>query len=301
MRLDVWLASRGLPFSRAQIQRRIIEGEVTVAGEVVRSSSRRVLAGERVVFRPPPPTASDDLPEEIPLVVLHEDAHLIVLDKPAGLVVHPATSHERGTLVNALLHHCGAENLKALDIGGERRPGIVHRLDKDTSGVMVVAKDEPTMVGLQRQFSEHTLTRRYLALVEGVLAEEGTYRTLLGRHPTDRKRFSSRVKSGKTAVTHWRVVRRLPGATLIEARLETGRTHQIRVHFADHGHPVVGDPVYGRRPKDVRARAVAARLQRQALHAAVLGFTHPVTGEYLEFRTEPPEDFQRAVAAFEGF
>src|SRR5262249_52351301 len=120
-------------------------------------------------------------------------------------------------------------------------------------------------------------------------------------HPADRKRFSSRVKSGKTAVTHWRVVRRLPGATLIEARLETGRTHQIRVHFADHGHPVVGDPVYGRRPKDVRARAVAARLQRQALHAAVLGFTHPVTGEYLEFRTEPPEDFQRAIAAFASF
>ena len=300
-RLDVWLSSRpGLPYSRAQVQRRITEGEVTVAGQVVRSPSRRVSANERVVFRPPPPAPSSDLPEDIPLTVLFEDRHLIVLDKPAGLVVHPATSHEGGTLVNALLHHVGDE-LSELDIGGERRPGIVHRLDKDTSGVMVVAKDEPTLVGLQEQFAAHSLTRRYLALVEGVIPEQGTYRTLFGRHPVDRKRFSSRVKSGKTAVTHWIVVERLPGATLLEARLETGRTHQIRVHFADHGHPVVGDPVYGRRPKDVRIKAIAAKLQRQALHAAVLGFTHPVTGQHLEFRTEPPPDFQRAVEALRKY
>jgi 23S rRNA pseudouridine1911/1915/1917 synthase len=289
-----------LPLSRAQIQRRITEGEVQVGGEVVRSPSRRVAAGEHVVLRMPPPSPTVDLPEEIPLSILFEDAHLIVIDKPAGLVVHPATSHERGTLVNALLHHCGAGAMPPLSIGGERRPGIVHRLDKDTSGVMVVAKDEPTLVDLQKQFAEHSLTRRYLALVEGVLPEEGTYRTLYGRHSYDRKRFSSRVKTGKTAVTHFRVVERVAGATLVEVRLETGRTHQIRVHFADHGHPVVGDPTYGRKPKDVRIRAAAARLQRQALHAAVLGFRHPITGAWIERASEPPDDMKRAIEFLRG-
>jgi 23S rRNA pseudouridine1911/1915/1917 synthase len=267
---------------------------VTVNGEVVRSPSRRVRPGDQLVFRPPPPTAATDAPEDIPLAILFEDRHLIVLDKPAGLVVHPATSHARGTLVNALLHHCGPE---ALAIGGERRPGIVHRLDKDTSGVMVVAKDEATLVGLQEQFAAHSLTRRYRALVAGVLPEEGTYRTLYGRHSWDRKRFSSKVRSGKTAVTHFRVLERLHGATLIEARLETGRTHQIRVHFADHGHPVLGDATYGGKPKDPRLRGVAARLGRQALHAAVLGFVHPVTAEHLEFRSDPPQDMQLAITA----
>src|SRR5205814_549881 len=153
----------------------------------------------------------------------------------------------------------------------ERRPGIVHRLDKDTSGVMVVAKDEPTLIGLQEQFAAHTLERRYLALVDGVVAESGTFKTGYGRDPHDRKKFSSRVAGGKRAVTHWRVVERLAGATLVEARLETGRTHQIRVHFKDAGHPVVGDPVYGRRPSLARVAQVAAELARQALHAAVLG------------------------------
>ena len=293
-RLDVWLAALDLPFSRSQIRRRIDEGEVTVNGALARAALK-LKTGDRVRFTPPPPAPTEDLPEDIPLTILYEDAHLLVLDKPPGLVVHPATSHERGTLVNALLHHVG--DSLAFSVGGERRPGIVHRLDKDTSGVMVVAKDEPTLVGLQAQFQEHTLTRRYLALVEGVLAEEGTFRTRYGRHPHDRKKFSSRHGGERTAVTHWRVVERLPGATLVEVRLETGRTHQIRVHFAEHGHPVVGDPVYGRPLRDPRLRAIATALGRQALHAVVLGFVHPATGEYLERRTDPPEDMRQAIAA----
>jgi 23S rRNA pseudouridine1911/1915/1917 synthase len=260
----------------------------------VRTPSRKVRAGERVVFTPPPPAIVEDVAEDIPLHVLYEDDSLIVIDKPAGLVVHPATSHQAGTLVNALLHHCG-ESLKG--VGGERRPGIVHRLDKDTSGVMVVAKDEPTLVALQVQFHGHDLDRRYLALVEGVVAERGTFRTKYGRDPRDRKKFSSRVESGKRAVTHWTVVERLPGATLVEARLETGRTHQIRVHFRDAGHPLVGDRTYGRPPRDPRLRAVAAALGRQALHAHVLGITHPRTGQRLRWQTEPPADFRAALEA----
>jgi 23S rRNA pseudouridine1911/1915/1917 synthase len=287
----VWLAAQGLPFSRSQIRRRIDEGEVTVDGETVRAAYK-VVAGESVRFVPPAPGATEDLPEAIPLVVLYEDKSLIVIDKPAGMVVHPATSHQTGTLVNALLHHVGPE---LFQIGGERRPGIVHRLDKDTSGVMVVAKDEPTLVALQEQFSAHTLNRRYLALVDGVVAESGTFRTRYGRHPRDRKKFSSRGGGGKNAVTHWTVVERLRGATLIEARLETGRTHQIRVHFADHGHSVVGDQTYGKPSRDPRVRAVAEELGRQALHAAVLGFAHPSTGKWLERRSDPPADMQRAL------
>ncbi len=287
----MWLAARGLPYSRSQLRRRIEEGEVRVGGQPAKPA-RKLHANERVRFVPPPPTVTEDLPEDIPLAILYEDAHLIVIDKPAGLVVHPATSNQSGTLVNALLHHCG-DSLGG--VGGERRPGIVHRLDKDTSGVMVVAKDEPTLVALQVQFHEHTLTRRYLALVEGVVPERGTYKTRYGRDPRDRKKFSSRVTSGKRAVTHWTVVERFAGATLVEARLETGRTHQIRVHFKDDGHPLVGDATYGRPPRDPKLRAIAAALGRQALHAHVLGIVHPATGKYLEWKTAPPEDFQKAL------
>ena len=293
-RLDVWLARQGTPYSRSQLSRRIEEGEVTVDGQVVRTPSRKLRAGERVSFTPPPPEPVEDLPEDIPLSILHEDDHLIILDKPAGLVVHPATSHKGGTLVNALLHHLG-DSLPG--VGGERRPGIVHRLDKDTSGVLVVAKDEPTLVALQKQFHAHDLDRRYLALVEGVVPERGSFKTSYGRDPRDRKKFSSRVPSGKRAVTHWQVVERLPGATLVEVRLETGRTHQIRVHFKDAGHPLIGDRTYGRPPRDPRLRAIAHELGRQALHAHVLGIVHPITGEKLRFQTPPPDDFQRALAA----
>lgn len=296
-RLDAWLAKKGLPWSRSQLTRRIEEGEVTVGGTQVRTPSRKVRAHERVVLTAAPPVPVEDRPEDIPLAIVYEDAHLVVLDKPAGMVVHPATSHQAGTLVNALLHHCGDS---LVGVGGERRPGIVHRLDKDTSGVMVVAKDEPTLVGLQTQFHAHDIERTYLALVEGVVPERGSYKTKYGRDPRDRKKFSSEVASGKRAVTHWRVVERLPGASYVEVSLETGRTHQIRVHFSDHGHPLVGDRTYGRPPRDARLRAVARALGRQALHAHVLGITHPATGRRMRWSTEPPADLQAALAALRG-
>jgi 23S rRNA pseudouridine1911/1915/1917 synthase len=295
-RLDIWLAKQGLPYSRSQIRRRIEEGEVRVGGQPAKPA-RKLHARERVLFSPPPPVEVEDKPEDIPLTIYHEDANLIVIEKPAGMVVHPATSHQAGTLVNALLHHCG-DSLSG--VGGERRPGIVHRLDKDTSGVMVVAKDEPTLVALQVLFHAHDLTRRYLALVEGVVPQQGAHKTKYGRDPRDRKKFSSKVDTGKRAVTHWTVVERLPGATLIEARLETGRTHQIRVHFKDAGHPVIGDPVYARPPRESQLRAVAQELGRQALHAHVLGFKHPATGKYLEWRSPLPADFEAALATLRG-
>jgi 23S rRNA pseudouridine1911/1915/1917 synthase len=289
----VWLARQGLPWSRSQIRRRIEEGEVRVGGQPARPA-RKLRARERVVFTPPPPVAVEDRPEDIPLAILHEDAHLIVIDKPAGMVVHPATSHQAGTLVNALLHHCG-DSLAG--VGGERRPGIVHRLDKDTSGVMVVAKDEPTLVALQVQFHAHDLERKYLAIVEGVVSERGSYKTKYGRDPRDRKKFSSEVQTGKRAVTHWRVVERLAGASYVEVSLETGRTHQIRVHFADHGHPLVGDRTYGRPAREPALRAVARTLGRQALHAHVLGIIHPMTGQRMRWSTPPPVDMQAALVA----
>jgi 23S rRNA pseudouridine1911/1915/1917 synthase len=295
-RLDVWLARQGLPWSRSQLSRRIDEGEVRVDGQTARPA-RKLKAKERVVFTPPPIVTVEDRPEDIPLTVLHEDAHLIVIDKPAGMVVHPATSHQAGTLVNALLHHCG-DSLQG--VGGERRPGIVHRLDKDTSGVMVVAKNEPTLVALQTLFAAHDLERAYVAIVEGVVAEKGSFKTKYGRDPNDRKKFSSEVQSGKRAVTHWRVVERLAGATLVEVSLETGLTHQIRVHFSDAGHALIGDRTYGRPPREAHLRGVARTLGRQALHARVLGFVHPATGQKMRWTAEPPADFLTALAALRG-
>jgi 23S rRNA pseudouridine1911/1915/1917 synthase len=332
-RLDVYLAGRGLPYSRSQIRRRIDEGEVQVDGAAGKPA-QKLRAGQWVRFSPPPPRQVADLPEDIPLRILYEDRHLIVVDKPAGMVVHPAPGHETGTLVNALLFHCRhqgplplpprfagpyeeddedddetdsrdeedddgppgtAATAGGLSIGGERRPGIVHRLDQGTSGVLVCAKDEPTLIGLQVQFQAHTIKRRYLALVEGVTAQAGTFRTRYGRHPTDRKRFTGR--GGKRhAVTHFTVVERLAGATLVEARLETGRTHQIRVHFSETGHPLLGDPLYGKRPRQPLLREVEKTLGHQALHARVLGFVHPVTGADLELSAPPPDDFLAAVS-----
>jgi 23S rRNA pseudouridine1911/1915/1917 synthase len=294
-RLDRFLAAQGWPHSRAQIQRRIEAGEVSVNGRPARPA-QKLRAGDRVRWRPPPPEPPQGLsPEAIPLAVLYEDAHLVVIDKPAGLVVHPAAGHPTGTLVHALLHHCP----DLAGIGGERRPGIVHRLDKDTSGVLVVAKDEPTLRGLQALFAAHDLERRYQAIVAPAPSPSaGEWRTLHARHPRDRKRFSSKVTRGKPAVTRYRTLERLArgAAALVEATLATGRTHQIRVHFRDHGYPVLGDPVYGRRPSDARVAEVARSLGRQALHAGHLGFRHPITGHLLALDAPPPRDFADALA-----
>jgi len=254
--------------------------------------SRKLRGGDQVRWEPavPEPDASAE-PEDIPIGVLYEDAHLVVVDKPAGLCVHPSPGHRQGTLVNALLHHVGSLS----GVGGRLRPGIVHRLDKDTSGVMVATKDDAAHQGLGEQFRAHTVERRYLALVRGAIAQSGVHRTLHGRDPRHRLRFSARVRRGKPAVTHWLAVERLQGATLVEARLETGRTHQVRVHMADLGHPVLGDRLYGGVTGDERVCEVARELGRQALHAAKLAFAHPVTGERMSFESPLPDDIRRAI------
>ncbi len=262
-------------------------------GEVVPAKTR-VTAGAEVVMRPSPPPPSEAIPEDIPLDVLFEDADILVVNKPAGLVVHPAAGHPKGTLVNAILHHLQGERPPGKE---PERPGIVHRLDKDTSGVMVIAKSVRARDALVERFAKHDIERAYLAIAVGHPPEKATWETLHGRHPKDRKRFSSRVAKGKRAVTHLRVLERLHGAALVECRLETGRTHQIRVHLADAGHPLLGDPLYGGRPKDPRLRAAAGALGRQALHARLLGFVDPITGESRRFEVEAPADFRAALAA----
>ena len=299
-RLDAFLAEHDASLSRAQAQRLIDDGDVTVNGLAIAKAGARLRRGDRVLVTIRPPVAIDLTPEPMDLVILYEDAHLIVVDKPAGLVVHPAPGHPRGTLVHGLLHH--VRDLAG--IGGELRPGIVHRLDKDTSGVMVVAKDEPTLVGLQRAFkakAEGELVREYLAVcAPAPPTGRGSIRTLHDRHPVDRKRFSSKVTRGKAAVTHWEVAERfVVDAAVVRCRLETGRTHQIRVHLADAGWPLVGDPLYGRRYTNKLAAIapLAAALGRQALHAARLDFVHPITGARLAFASAPPPDLQALIEA----
>ena len=293
LRLDKVLAEKDLGPSRNALQRWLSEGRITQDGAVA-DRKTKARAHSRVRIRPAPPPAYDAVPEAIPLVILFEDAHLLVIDKPAGMVVHPAPGHSRGTLVNALLHHTHLE-------GGEAvRPGIVHRLDKDTSGVMVVAKTPETHEKLVAMFQAHDLERIYRAICVGTPPDAITYDTFHHRHPTDRKRFTCRVAYGRRAVTHVRTLARGRGVSLVACRLETGRTHQIRVHLAEHGFPLLGDPVYGGSVADPLVRKVGAELGRQALHAGVLGFRHPITGEPLRFETPPPADFERAWAAVSG-
>lgn len=288
-RVDRVLARRIPEHSRSTVQRWMAEGRVEMDGQPAHRRVR-VRAGARIVARPAPPPPSGAVPQDIPLRVLFEDEDLLVIDKPAGQVVHPAPGHRDGTLVNALLHHLGDTA-----VGDPERPGIVHRLDKDTSGVMVVAKTPAAHTALVERFSSHAMEREYLAIAVGAPPDRATYETWYGRHPVHRKRFTSRVSRGKRAVTHLIVRERLHGSALLTCRLDTGRTHQIRVHLAEHGTPVLGDPVYGRPPRDPILREVAAALGRQALHAAVLGFAHPTTGAPVRFETPPPEDFQQAL------
>ena len=293
-RLDLVLAAQFPEVSRTQFTRHVSEGAVTVNGKLA-APSRKLRAGEVIAWTPADPRPSLELcAQAIPLQVVYEDASLLVLDKPPGLVVHPAAGHEDGTLVNALLAHC--RDLRG--IGGELRPGIVHRLDKDTSGLLVVAKDDATMAALGADFKIHRVRRAYDALVVGRPPRAaGKIDTLHGRDPHDRKRFTTRVKTGRRAVTNWRLVEDLGRAARLQAELETGRTHQVRVHFAALGCPILGDATYGRSPRDAAVREIARTLGRQALHARVLGFFHPKTGAWLEFQSEPPADFSAALAS----
>ncbi len=288
-RIDRVLARRCPEFSRSALQRWIEQGRVEQAGEVV-SRKTKALADAEVSILPAPPEPMSAKPQAIPLDILFEDEHLIVLDKPAGLVVHPAPGHPDGTLVNALLHH--AEVVGGAD---PLRPGIVHRLDKDTSGVMLVAKTPLAHERLVEMFQRHDLQREYLALAYGRTPARITYDSFHARHPTHRKKFTSKGDRGRRAVTHLETVELLRGSSLVRCRLQTGRTHQIRVHLADAGHPVLGDPIYGRSIGDPALRRICTELGRQALHATLLAFEHPITGEHLRFETEPPEDFRRAL------
>ncbi len=308
-RLDRIIAAAALatPLSRTRAKHLIESGHVSVDGVIVADASFSARGGQMIAVAAPP--AADPIPkgEDIPLDVVFEDAHLLVIDKPAGLVVHPAAGHAAGTLVNALIAHCGAS---LSGIGGVRRPGIVHRLDKDTSGLMVVAKTDAAHQGLAKIFADHGKTlglrREYLAIAWGVPARaSGAIDAPLGRHSIDREKIAIvPAARGRHAVTHWRIVERFGAeACLIACRLETGRTHQIRVHLASIGHPLLGDPVYGQGFKSKAARlslpaqAALKALARQALHAAVLGFVHPVTGEALLFESVPPRDMQDLRAA----
>jgi len=287
MRIDVALAELS-GVSRAQVRRWIDAGGVRVAGQRVRPS-RRLAVGETIEATPTQPVEMDLSPEPIPLVVLYEDTDLIVIDKPAGMVVHPAPGHPSGTLVNALLHHCG----DLAGIGGVLRPGIVHRLDRGTSGVLVAAKNDATHQALATQFAEHTIDRIYRTFVRGLPgAAAGRIDRPIGRHPRDRKRMSVESRAGRASITGWRVLRRYPesGTSELEIRPETGRTHQIRVHLAAAGLPLVGDIVYG------RARGRDAALGRPALHAEHLGFYHPSRSMRLDFEASMPEDLVALVA-----
>ncbi len=297
-RLDRFLATELADFSRAQIRRLIDEGRVEVTGETVKAGLK-LRGGEEILVQPVAPEPIVAHPEEIPLKILYEDSDLVVIDKPAGMVVHPAPGHASGTLVNALLHHCR----DLAGIGGELRPGIVHRLDKDTSGVMVATKTDRAHQGLAEQFRRHSIRRRYLALVHGqVQRDRGIVDSPIGRHPVDRKRMSGRARRGRRAVTRWEVLRRFDQdrLTWLELTLETGRTHQIRVHFSEMNLPLVADPVYGQ-PRRARAladpvlRRLVEGLKRQALHARLLGFRHPVSGERLEFTSPLPDDIGRIL------
>ena len=293
-RLDKTLAGKVVGMSRARLQALMAQGQVSLAGKTVTDASAKAAPGLYEILIPPPEPAEPE-PEAIPLDILFEDQHLIVLNKPAGMAAHPGPGTPSHTLVNALLHHC-AGSLSG--IGGVARPGIVHRLDKETSGVMVAAKTDAAHQALSALFSAHDIERVYIAFTRGSpYPRKGTIETLIGRSNADRKKMAVLKSGGREAVTHYVVERTFgpqekPMAARVSCRLQTGRTHQIRVHMASKGSPCLGDPVYGSGPPApaVKAAIAAAGLDRQALHAAVLGFTHPITGETLRFETPLPPD-----------
>ncbi len=310
-RLDRWMAAVWPDLSRSRCKALVEDGRLSLDGAPLTDPAAKVRAGGRYELAIPAPVPAAPEPEAIPLDVLYEDAHLIVVNKPPGLTVHPAAGAWTGTLVHALLHRCAGE---LSGIGGVERPGIVHRLDKDTSGVLVAAKTDAAHQGLARQFEGHDIERVYLAACRGApRPREGTIETRLARSAHDRKKIAvvrdPDSAAGKRAVTRYRTLETFgqepgapagtPAASLVECRLETGRTHQIRVHLAHIGYPVLGDPLYGRarafRKVTTPQGEVLEDFRRQALHAAVLGFSHPITGEALRFETEPPKDMQRLI------
>lgn len=284
-RIDKYLADRMTDVSRSQIQLWIGDARVLVNGAAVKANYK-LLENDRIELSIPEPESAEIVPEDIPLDVVYEDSDVIVVNKPRGLVVHPAPGHASGTLVNALMYHC--RDLSG--INGELRPGIVHRIDKDTSGLLMAAKNDRAHASLASQLKEHSVTRRYIALVHGNLShDQGTVDAPIGRDPGDRKMFTVTDRNSKHAVTHFLVLERFGDYTLLELKLETGRTHQIRVHMKFIGHPLVGDPMYG--------RSKGIRMDGQALHAAILGFVHPATGEYLEFSAPLPQDMEDVLAS----
>jgi len=312
-RLDRFLAERPelieAHLSRSRIKALIEEGRVVLRGAAARDPARKLAAGDAVTLDVPPPAPAEPQAEDIALDIVYEDDHLIVIDKPAGLVVHPASGHESGTLVNALIAHCG-ESLSG--VGGVKKPGIVHRIDKDTTGLLVVAKTDAAHHGLSKLFADHgrtlSLTREYLAFVWGVPDRaHGTIETHLGRHSIQREKMAVVPESrGREAITHWEKIADYGVASLLRCQLETGRTHQIRAHMAHIGHPLIGDATYGAGFKTKiaklpeRARAAVERLGRQALHAGTLGFEHPITGEEMMFESELPDDLATLMAALEA-
>jgi 23S rRNA pseudouridine1911/1915/1917 synthase len=295
-RLDRALAAAVPTMSRERLKSLVKSGALQTKDRPVRDPALKVRGDEEFRLSVPEPTPAHNVPQDIPLRIVFEDEHLLVVDKPAGLVVHPAAGNPDGTLVNALLHHCGGS---LSGIGGVARPGIVHRIDKDTSGLLLVAKTDVAHEGLAKQFAAHSIERRYLALVNGVPnTAEGTVDAPLARSSTNRKKISIVEGSrGKRAVTHWRRLQILREAALVECRLETGRTHQVRVHMASLGYPLLGDPVYGRSGKNNRELLKSLNFYRQALHAAELGFTHPVTKHRLSFASGMPADMQELFTA----
>ncbi len=281
LRIDRYLAEKNADLSRSYIQKLLKNQEISVNGIQVKANYK-VQQEDQILLTVPELTEPDILPENIPLDILYEDEDLMVVNKPKGMVVHPSAGHLSGTLVNAILYHCQGH---LSGINGVMRPGIVHRIDMDTTGAILVCKNDFAHKDLAEQLKEHTIKRRYRAIVSGNLKEDtGRIEGPIGRHPIDRKKMAINYKNGKDAVTHYQVLERFGNATYVECRLETGRTHQIRVHMASKGHPLLGDQVYGsaRNPY---------HLQGQALHAMILGFVHPRTGEYMEFEAPLPEYF----------
>ena len=287
LRLDAALAALLPELSRSAVQRLLEDGAVTLDGRPVKKNAK-LPAGTVLNVEIPEAKPTENPAQDIPLDVVYEDEDVIVVNKPVGMVVHPAPGHPDGTLVNALLHHCGSS---LSGIGGEKRPGIVHRIDRDTSGLIIAAKNDAAHLGLSAQLSDHTLARTYECLVVGNLKEDsGTVDAPIGRHPSDRKKMAV-VAGGRPAVTHWEVIARYAGVTHVRCRLETGRTHQIRVHMAYIGHPILGDTVYGNK-KPVPG------LQGQCLHAVGLQFVHPRTGELVKLACPLPEEFEKQLKKY---